>query len=158
MADRPVVKRNAALALVAVVALATTVAYEAVKQTLAPGLSRWESHAVTVAFMTVCATVFAHRVFTRADRIEASIRDAKVARGRSEEALRAFVNALSEPAFLIDSKNICLATNQAMATRIGRPLEDIIGHDLFAFLPGPIAESRIAHIGEVLRTGKRVHG
>ena len=43
-----------------------------------------------------------------------------------------------------------------MATRIGRPLEDIVGHDLFTFLPGRIAESRMAHIGEVLRTGKPV--
>ena len=134
--------------------LVVTALFEIAKHALAPRLTLWQSHGITIVFVTVVATTVAALLQRRAGYIRLRAQAAAVARERSEAALRAFVNALPEPAFLIDANKVCLAANEAMAARLGRTVDELLGHNLFSFVPGPVAETRSARIDEVLRSAK----
>lgn len=74
----------------------------------------------------------------------------------SERRLRSFLDAISEPAFVIDRDLRFLLANDAIARRLGRRPADLIGqHCLEGFDPD-IAASREVHLRRVVETGEQV--
>ncbi len=84
-----------------------------------------------------------------------------IERKRSEEALReseatlqVFINAIPEPALLLDAEGTVVASNRAMAERIGGDPIDIVGRHLYGLLPRDVAASRRREISAVVETRK----
>jgi two-component system cell cycle sensor histidine kinase/response regulator CckA len=84
-----------------------------------------------------------------------------IERKRSEEALReseatlqVFINAIPEPALLLDVEGTIVAANRAMAERLGGDLIDIVGRYAYGLLPEAIAASRKQHIQAAVRSRK----
>jgi two-component system cell cycle sensor histidine kinase/response regulator CckA len=82
-----------------------------------------------------------------------------IERKRAEEALRAseatlqvFINAIPEPALLLDAGGHVVAANREMAKRMGTDPADLAGRYAFALLPEGIAESRKREIDGVVRS------
>lgn len=73
---------------------------------------------------------------------------------QSEAALRALVDALPEPAFLLDAKGLILIANEALAASLGRPHAALLGAPILQFLPPPVAERRGALMRQVLSSGQ----
>jgi PAS domain S-box-containing protein len=71
-----------------------------------------------------------------------------------EQTLRAFLNAPTESAILVDTKGTILDINRIAAQRLGKSAEELIGMGIYDYLPADIAESRIARGAEVIRSGK----
>jgi PAS domain S-box-containing protein len=71
-------------------------------------------------------------------------------------ALQTFLDALSEPALLVDRDLIIQAANAALAARVGVAVEKLRGNPAFDFIPEPIADERRARVLEVLKTGQGV--
>ena len=66
------------------------------------------------------------------------------------------VNSTPEAMILTDPKSVILTMNQTAAGKVGRTVDEVIGLQPHEFMPGEIAESRTAHIPELIRTGKPV--
>ncbi len=84
-----------------------------------------------------------------------------IERKRGEEALReseatlqVFINAVPEPALLLDAEGTVVASNRAMAERIGGDPIDIVGRHLYGLLPRDVAASRRREISAVVETRK----
>jgi two-component system cell cycle sensor histidine kinase/response regulator CckA len=84
-----------------------------------------------------------------------------IERKGSEEALRdsdatlqVFINAIPEPALLLDPGGAVVAANRAMSERLGGDLIDIVGRDAYGLLPKEIATSRRRQIEDAVRTKK----
>ena len=82
-------------------------------------------------------------------RAEESLRE-------SEETLRVFINAIPEPALLLDLDETILAANQAMADAFGARAGDLIGTRALDLLPPDLAASRREKISEAIRSGQGV--
>ncbi len=138
-------------------AFAATALYEMTKEALLPSLSRWGSHVLTIAYVTGAAAVIATLVSQGMGRIRQTALALQGWGERNEAALQAFLDAIPEPAFLVDRRHSVLRLNEPLARRLGRPGRDLIGRDVFALLRDPeLARRRIAHIDEVFSTGKPV--
>ncbi|MHC1743627.1 MAG: response regulator [Syntrophobacteraceae bacterium] len=74
----------------------------------------------------------------------------------SEANLRAVMDALPEPAFLIDAKETLILTNQAFAERFGKPSEELAGTPAYDLLPPDLAEQRRAKIRQVMESGRSI--
>jgi PAS domain S-box-containing protein len=83
-------------------------------------------------------------------------RRAEDALRQSEEALRVFLNAVPEPALLLDRDGTILVGNQALACLLGRTAAELIGKHFMDPIPPSSAEPRKAHFQEVLVTGQKV--
>ncbi len=59
---------------------------------------------------------------------------------QSEETLRTFLNALPEPALLMDRDGTLLVSNQAFARTLALPAGELIGKDVFSLFPPKIAK------------------
>jgi PAS domain S-box-containing protein len=75
---------------------------------------------------------------------------------RSDEAVRALLNAPSEVIFLMDTNGIVLAANEALAKRLGLGVDELVGRDIHTFFPPRLAEARKSHLAEAIRTAKPV--
>ncbi|MGB2807213.1 MAG: PAS domain S-box protein [Sedimentisphaerales bacterium] len=71
-----------------------------------------------------------------------------------EQTLRAFLNAPTESAILVDTEGTILEINRIAAQRLGKSAEELIGMGIYDYLPADIAESRKARGVEVIRSGK----
>jgi len=74
----------------------------------------------------------------------------------SEKTLQVFLNAIPEPALLLDTQMAVLASNKAMASSLDKSSAELIGKCAFDFIPPHIAELRKAWIKEVIRSAKPV--
>lgn len=83
------------------------------------------------------------------NKVEEALRD-------SEKTLRAFLDALPEPALLMDRKETILAVNQALAGRHGRSQNQLIGQNAYEFLPPDIARGRRKMAHHVFSNGTAV--
>ena len=72
----------------------------------------------------------------------------------SEATLQVFIDAIPEPALLLDPDGAIVAANRAMTSRLGEDLIDIVGREASAFLPGEVAASRKRQIAEVIESRK----
>jgi PAS domain S-box-containing protein len=75
---------------------------------------------------------------------------------QSEENVRAYLNAATESAILIDQAGTVLAANTTAAERLGLPLHRFVGRVMFDLFPPDLAASRRARVEEVFRTGEPV--
>jgi diguanylate cyclase (GGDEF)-like protein/PAS domain S-box-containing protein len=140
------------LSTAAATLLATSV-YESVKQFAFPDLTPWQSHAVTIVFVTLMAVLTAHFLSRVTAALQTRARVIEWARERSESALRAFVDALPEPAFLLDRQRRVIIANAAIAKRMGCTVDQLIGRDLIKLLPNrALADARTAGIESAMQT------
>ncbi len=83
-------------------------------------------------------------------------RRAEDALRQSEATLRSFINALPDPALVLDKRRAARVVNEGLARSLGRTCEELIGKTIPEMLPPGIAEQREARIDEAFRTGKPV--
>ena len=84
------------------------------------------------------------------------LKQAEQALRESEATARALLNAPDEPFMLADSNGVWLAVNEAMASRLGRPVSELIGTCGWDWLPPDVAERRRSYHEAVFRSGKPV--
>jgi len=82
--------------------------------------------------------------------IEAALRE-------SEEAARALINATTESALLIGIDGTLHAINATGAERFGKTAEELIGRNIYDFMPADLAEQRQGLVREVIRSGRPLH-
>jgi PAS domain S-box-containing protein len=83
-------------------------------------------------------------------------RDAAQALKDSEETLKTFINALPEPAFLIDKNYNFLLSNKSLAKDFNLSPEKIVGKNIYDILPKVDADRRAKVIDKVLKTEEPV--
>lgn len=76
---------------------------------------------------------------------------------KSEGGLRAFVDAIPDPSFLMEADGTLLMVNEAMGKSLGLTPHEIIGRNVYGLFPAEVAERRKAVIDEVIRTGTGSH-
>jgi len=141
----------------AAVALVGTVAYEGLKELLLPQITRWDSHLITIGYVTLASATIAAVVHSGVARMRDEARALQGWGERNEAALQAFLDAIPEPAFLVDRRHAVLRLNDALATRLRRPRADVVGRDPFGLLSDAhLAKTRAARIDEVFDRGEAV--
>ncbi len=73
---------------------------------------------------------------------------------KSEETVRALLNAPKDRALLLDRRGRILALNETAARAFGRSQDSLIGRDAFVLLPTSISESRRAYHEQAVATGR----
>ena len=82
-------------------------------------------------------------------RAEAALRESK-------ETSRALLDALADVAALLDPRGIFLDANNAMAQRLGRSRDELIGASAWDVFPPDIAARRKSHYDQVIHSGESV--
>ncbi len=72
----------------------------------------------------------------------------------SESNLRALLEAATESVFMMDLNGQVLALNSTLARRLGRRREELLGSNIYDFLPAGLAASRRAQVQQVIDTGQ----
>lgn len=90
----------------------------------------------------VMAAVFLHRL--KKSQMELS---------RSNEAARAMLNATVDQAMLLETDATIVACNQVLLRDLGKPGREVIGNNLFTFVPHHLAANRRMMIQQVVETG-----
>ncbi|MBU1671491.1 MAG: PAS domain-containing sensor histidine kinase [Actinobacteria bacterium] len=67
--------------------------------------------------------------------------------------VREFVNMLNESAYLVETDGTVVVANTVLAERLGIPIEEIEGGNIFELLPDDAARERRGSLSEVLRCG-----
>ncbi|MDD1715603.1 MAG: PAS domain S-box protein, partial [Methanolinea sp.] len=81
------------------------------------------------------------------------LQKAEEALEESELLLRTFINAIPEPAILIDSQGLLLSANSASSVSFGNNVDTIIGKNVYDLQETRGNKERREKIGEVFRTG-----
>lgn len=71
---------------------------------------------------------------------------------KSDETIRLLLNGIPEAMLLINGAGDILAANITVAHRLGQPLDELIGCNLYGILPFQLAQKRKKIIDEVIRT------
>jgi PAS domain S-box-containing protein len=86
-----------------------------------------------------------------------------IARIKAEEAVRegaevarALIDAPTESAFLLETDGTIVSLNETAARRLGKTVPELIGENVYDFMPRDLAESRKAVGERIIRTGKSV--
>jgi PAS domain S-box-containing protein len=72
---------------------------------------------------------------------------------QSEESMKALLNAINETAFLMDLDETCRAVNQTAAQRMDTNVDELLGRNMFDFLPLDVRESRREFVRQVVSSG-----
>lgn len=72
------------------------------------------------------------------------------------ETLRVFLDAMPEPAFLLDRQGTIVLSNVALARALQREPQTVVGRNAFELIPPAVAELRKAKFEQVLATGQPV--
>ncbi|HMK64983.1 MAG TPA: PAS domain S-box protein, partial [Thermodesulfobacteriota bacterium] len=89
-------------------------------------------------------------------RSESERRKLEEALQESQNTKKALLNAPSDVIWLLDLNGFILDANETAATRIGRPVEQLIGKYIWDFIPPKIAHTRQAYADQVIRSGEPV--
>lgn len=73
---------------------------------------------------------------------------------QSEASLQALINAISDPAILLDREGKLVLASDSFARIIGKDTQRLIGRDPLSFVPAAEAERGRKRIQEVVRTGR----
>jgi PAS domain S-box-containing protein len=71
---------------------------------------------------------------------------------QSEGSLQAFINALPQPAFMMERNGTLLVANRSFAKSMGMRLSDLIGRGMYDLLPSAVASERERQIQRALKT------
>ncbi|MBF0344007.1 MAG: PAS domain S-box protein [Nitrospirae bacterium] len=71
-----------------------------------------------------------------------SVKEIQEAQQSSEETLRALMDAITESVFLMDVNGTVLTINTTGARRVGKLPNDIIGKNIYDFIPSDVSERR----------------
>jgi len=74
----------------------------------------------------------------------------------SEASLKALINAIPNPAFLIDKNYKLLVANKALAEGFNKNIEKIINTDAFRLLPSDLSRDRKNRIDQVFANGRQL--
>ncbi len=74
----------------------------------------------------------------------------------SNQTMGAILGASPESSFLIDTNGIVLNGNDMFAKRLDHSIEDLLGKNVFDYLPQEIGESRKQKVNEALQSGRMV--
>ncbi|HVO34409.1 MAG TPA: PAS domain-containing protein [Gemmatimonadales bacterium] len=110
-----------------------------VLQTYAPGVRYSETDRDMLQFVSTQVAMAIER-----KRAEEALRE-------SESTLQVFINAIPEPALLLDPDGTIVAANRAMTTRLGGDPIDLVGRYAYALLPPDTTAPRRRQISEVVR-------
>jgi diguanylate cyclase (GGDEF)-like protein/PAS domain S-box-containing protein len=106
-------------------------------------LAEWRHRAIVYALLgTILALALAALLWawTRSYARATEMAEDMAAAFRSKEREgRALLDAIPEPAWLIDTEGNILAINEAFCRRIGRPMDDLIGKSTASLFPAEIA-------------------
>ncbi|HET7291718.1 MAG TPA: PAS domain-containing sensor histidine kinase [Vicinamibacteria bacterium] len=75
---------------------------------------------------------------------------------RGEAALRALLDATTDPAFLMKADGTLLALNGALARSLGGDARAMVDRNVWSFVPAELAAARRARVDEVMRSGHPV--
>jgi PAS domain S-box-containing protein len=89
------------------------------------------------------------RDITERKQAEAALRE-------SEDTVRALLNATTDTVVLIATDGTTLAANEALAQRLGRTVDELIGRCIYDFFPPEVARVRTAKGDQACQTGKPV--
>lgn len=70
--------------------------------------------------------------------------------------LQALLNSSLRAIYLVDTSGTLLAMNDKGASRFKSKVSKMLGHCLYDFMPSDVAQSRRAHVEELIRTGKPI--
>jgi PAS domain S-box-containing protein len=80
-------------------------------------------------------------------------KQAEKALRQSHETAQLILNAVAESVFLMDAAGIIITSNQTTAARLGQHVEDLIGANIYDFLPPEVGEKRREQVKTALREG-----
>ncbi len=72
----------------------------------------------------------------------------------SRETVQALINATDDCVFLMDPEGTIVAHNEETARRLGRPESDLVGMNMYDYLPEPVVRHRREWVSTVMRTGR----
>ncbi len=75
---------------------------------------------------------------------------------KNEEISQAFLNAISDTAVLLDPDGTVIGINSVGAQGFNRPIDSIIGKNIYNLLPGRISKSRKKWVKLACRSGKTI--
>jgi PAS domain S-box-containing protein len=104
----------------------------------------------SVPFLWLMSQALGDRVALLREEKEKADRNLK----ESETSLRVFIDALPEPAFLMDKNMTVLVANHALAHGYKKTIDAIIGQNAFSFIPPEAGDSRRKAIEKILKTGE----
>jgi PAS domain S-box-containing protein len=149
--------RRAYVLASALAASLCTIAFEGLKETLVPTISRWGSHTLTIVYITLASAAIATFVHRAGGRLWREVDALTGGARRTEAALQAVVDAIPEPAFLVDEHHTILTLNATLARRFGRPADEVRGKNAFSFIADKeIARRRAAQVSLVFEKGEPV--
>jgi PAS domain S-box-containing protein len=147
--------RRAYVVVSAAAALASATAFEVLKETFLPALSRWGSHAMTIVVVTCGAAGVAAIVHRAGGRLWREVEAREDWAKRNEAALQALVDAIPEPAFLLDRQLRMQTLNAALARRLRGTVAQIRGKNPFELLPdAEVARRRVHQVSAVFDHGQ----
>jgi PAS domain S-box-containing protein len=115
---------------------------------------------VVLSCMPITSPKISENLFNIFDgRVSAEIerKKAEEALRESEETALALLNATTDSVLLIDREGLIIGLNDNMAGSLGRASEDLIGTNVYAYLPVDIAEQRKTKGLEAASTRKPAH-
>ncbi|MCK5279148.1 MAG: PAS domain S-box protein, partial [Cyclobacteriaceae bacterium] len=74
-----------------------------------------------------------------------------------EETLRTLLNAPLEVIMLVNRDGMVLSTNQGGANSFGMSIKEMIGQNIYQYMPEKVAQSRKSSAEKVFKTGKAIH-
>jgi len=138
---------SAALVVAVVMAI-----FELAKEVAAPGLSKWESHVVTVAMTTLLSTVVAVFVVRQQRRAAAALR-------RNEEDLRTTLQSIGDGVITTDRAGRIARMNAVAERLTGWPVDEARGRPLaevFRIVSSDTGESAQDPVARVIASGEIV--
>jgi PAS domain S-box-containing protein len=93
------------------------------------------------------SAVFAIRDINDRKKVEFSLLE-------SEKSLNAFINAITESAFMIDAQGNYIIVNETLAKRLKMDKDELIGANAFHLLPDELARTRMKFLNKVIESGE----
>lgn len=93
------------------------------------------------------------------DRLLHMIRQREVTEKKltdQQARLTSLIDAITESAFLMDTQGTILSLNKTLAERLGSTIEEMLGRNIYDFLPPDIAQRRRGYVEQVITSGQSI--